>query len=134
MASESVQKFLIKPGVTAVAAAGLTYALYGQGSIKVANITMSSYAAIGTCVFAADILAEVIDEQLKKSEQLREMVDLESSLIRPTMTGLALLGSSAMLIAPQEDISAMVQVFAIGAAGQVVGSYVFDATNGLYTR
>jgi hypothetical protein len=134
MASEPVQKFLIKPGVTALAAAGLTYALYGQGSIKVANITMPSYAAIGTCAFAADIFAEVIDEQLKKSDQVREMVVLESGLIRPTMTGLGLLGSSAMLIGPQQGISAMAQVFAIGAAGQVLGSYTYDATNGFYTR
>jgi hypothetical protein len=46
MASEPMQKFLIRPGITAVAAGGLTYALYGQGTIDVAGMTMSGVAGI----------------------------------------------------------------------------------------
>jgi hypothetical protein len=134
MASEPVQKYLIKPGITAVSAAVLTYVLYGQGNIKVADISMPAAAGIGVCVFTADILAEVINDELKKSDQIKGMVDLESGLIRPAMTGVALLASSSVLIAPQTDISAMAQVFGIGVLGQMSGSYVYDATNGLYTR
>jgi hypothetical protein len=89
---------------------------------------------IGVCAFAVDIIAELVDEQLKNSNQARAMIDLESGLVRPAVTGLALLGASAVLIAPQSDMSAMAQIFGIGALSQVTGSYVHDITNGLFSR
>jgi hypothetical protein len=136
MASEPLQKFLIRPGSAALASAALTYVLYGQGdiTIPVGGIEMSAVAGIATCVFVSDILAEVIDGELKKSDQIRGMVDMESGLIRPVITGVTLLAASSVLIGPQAGPSAMVQVFGIGALSQVTGSYVYDITNGLYTK
>jgi hypothetical protein len=134
MASEPMQKFLIKPGCVALAATGLVYAMYPIGSIDVAGMDMPGALGIGVCAFAADIIAELVDEQLKNSDQARAMVDLESGLVRPAVTGLALLGASAVLIVPQADMSAMAQIFGIGALSQVTGGYVYDITNGLYTR
>jgi hypothetical protein len=89
---------------------------------------------MAVCVFAADIVAELVEEQLKNSNQARAMLDMESSIIRPTVTGLALLGSSAVLVGPQADMYSMLQIFGIGALSQVTGSYVYEGTNGLYTR
>jgi hypothetical protein len=134
MANEQMQKFLIKPGCVALASAGFVYAMYPVGTIDVAGMNLPGALGIGVCAFAADIIAELVDEQLKNSNQARAMIDMESGLVRSGITGLALLGASAVLIAPQADMGAMVQIFGIGALSQVTGSYVYDITNGLYSR
>jgi hypothetical protein len=57
---------------------------------------MSGVAGIAVCVFAADIVAETVNDSLKTSPQAQSMIDLESGLIRPVVRGLLGSGLSTL--------------------------------------
>ena len=135
MASESLQKYLIKPTAVGAAAAGLTYAFYGnEDMLKVANMDMSAITGIFVCVYVSDILGQIIAEELTKTNQLKGLVEFETGVARAGVTGVGLLLATRVLIGPQADMNAMGQILLLGALSEASGSYVYEMTNGLYTK
>ena len=135
MASVEMQKYLIKPFSVAAAASVLTVSYYGVGdNLKVGNMYMNSLVGIGVCVFAADIVAQVAADELAKTNQLKGLVELETGLMRSVVTGGALLLSTRLLIGPTRGMNEMGQIFGLGVLSEMAGSYVYNMTDGLYTK
>jgi hypothetical protein len=128
MNSNKIDKFVLRPAMTGVAAYALTYAFIGnEGFVPVMSAQLSPAMAIASVAVAGELTGTLIVEQLKNSGQSSDLVNLEGAFIKPLITGVLMVGISSIVIDPPGSMQGFAKYVGLGAASAASGSYMSDA-------
>jgi hypothetical protein len=123
--NNGVKKFVIAPAATGVAAATLFLVMRGnEGSLKVLGMNMGPAAIVGVAAGSAEVVAVLLHDALKKTDQGRAFINFEGMMIAPTLVGLSTLGTISALAGKPDGVYGAVSLFAYGYFGHVGGSYL----------
>jgi hypothetical protein len=128
MNSNKIDKFVLRPAMTGVAAYALTYAFIGnEGFVPVLSAKLSPAMAIATVAVAGELTGTLLVEQLKNSGQSSDLVNLEGAFIKPLITGVLMVGISSVVIERPGSMQGLAKYVALGVTAASSGSYLSDA-------
>jgi hypothetical protein len=120
----NTEKYLVQPVLSGAAAFAFTYVVFGnQGSIPVAGMEMSPAMAFGLIAAGSDAVGTLVSDEIEKANGEEAFDETIKLMVKPALSGAAMVTASRVLIGPYADNAAIGKVAALGAASSVSGEY-----------
>ena len=130
MQKPMVQTYLIKPAIVGgIGALASSYVLGADApmlEIPLVGMPVSASTLVGVSVAGASVASSALhDVVLERVAPDKTAADMEARIIGPALTAAASVGAFWLTIG-QPNVTAALQVAAIGAGAEIAGSYIGD--------
>jgi hypothetical protein len=126
--NEMMHDMLMKPAVVGVFGGAVSAAAVVPWNLKVMG--MPAPVGLGLVMGVASGVSASLNEVVYEKFLSESESELLYNSTRPIITGLATAGAARMVIGPTVGWVAMGQLFVLGAASEIGGSYVHDSLLG----
>ena len=127
MDSPTLHTYLMGPVVKGVVAGAFaSYYIGGEvGKLPLMGISVSPAVLIGSSVAGASLVSALTHDMVLAKIKGNRYVDLEGRALSMALTGAASIAMGTAALGPL-DMKAMGELFALGAASEIAGSYAHD--------
>ena len=126
MDSPAVHQYLMAPLVKgAVAGLFTSYYIGPVGKVSLMGMPVSASVLIGTSVAGASLVSALSHDMILAKIKGNKYYDLEGRTLSMLLTGGASVGVGVATLGTL-DVKAMGELFALGAASEIAGSYAHD--------
>jgi len=111
-----------KAVTTAVLSAGATYAFFNAGVVPTALGDLSAPVIVG----GASLLGSILTDPIKKYANDKKLNPVKDDMYSSALINGAVTSGSLFLLTPVDGTSALVQLFLLGGASDIAGSYIYN--------